>query len=113
MKLLILILILTGCATTSVTKLKSYKPKSENCKIEFFSQKPNRDFEEIALLHARGGQSIFEGKSVNSLLPDLKKKACTAGGDAIIITNSKEGGFNIKGPSDRAIVSATVIKFMK
>ena len=105
-------LFLTGCATTNVTKLKTYKPKPENCKIRIFSQKPERKFEEIALLNARGGQSIFEGKTVNSLLPDLKKKACLAGGDAIIIKSSKDGGYNSAGPADRASVNASVIKFL-
>ena len=106
-------LFLAGCASTNVTRLKSYPAKSENCKIKILTQKPEKTFKEIALLNARGGQSIFEGKSVQSLLPDLKKNACLAGGDAIIITSSKEGGYNFSGPADRAGVSATVIKYIK
>ena len=102
MKYLIFTLFLTGCASTGVTNLKSYPAKSENCNIKVLTQKPYEKFEEIALLNARGGQSVFEGKSVQSLLPGLKKKACLAGGDAIIITNSKEGGYNFAGPADRA-----------
>ena len=110
---LIFTLFLIGCVSTNVTNLKSYPSKVENCKIEVLTQKPDKKFEEIALLNSRGGQSVFEGKSVNSLLPNLKKKACLAGGDAIIITSSKEGGYNFVGPADRASVSATVIKYIK
>ena len=113
MQYLILVLFLTGCASTSMSKLKHYPSKASNCQIEVLTQKPDKKFEEIALLNARSGQSIFESKTVHSLLPKLKKSACQAGGDAIIITNSKEGGYNFGGPADRANASATVIKYKK
>ena len=107
MKFLILsvfVLLLSGCVATSVTQLKSYRPKSENCSIEVFTQKPDRKFEEIALL------SGMTGWGTQLMLSQLKKKACLAGGDAMIITH-----FGLEGVGDGAVpsTSATVIKFIK
>lgn len=114
--LIIFALFFTGCVTTNtttVTKLKSYPAKSENCKMDIFTQKPGKRFKEIALLHVIGGNSEFKLHSVHSLFPDLKKKACLVGGDAIIIINFKEG--SIAGPEniERASIRATVIKYME
>ena len=113
------ILFVAGCASTSpiptqVVKInsKSYPPKSKNCKIDVLTQKPDKAFEKITLLNARGGQSIFEGKSAGSLLPDIKKTACLAGGDAIIIISSKDGEF-IDAGYNGSSVQATLIKYSK
>ena len=104
-----------GCATTNSIPLgeHTYPSKISDCPIQVFTQAPQRKFEEVCLLNARGGQSIFEGKSVEELLPDLKEKACECGADAIIVKNSKEGGYNFAGPADRAEASATAIKFIQ
>lgn len=108
------LLLAVSCASTNVVKLngKSYPAKPENCEIEILSQTPSKKFEEIAMLNARGGQSMMEGKSVQDLIPDMKKKACLQGGDAIVIKDSKEGGYNFGGPADRAQANATVIKYI-
>ena len=65
------------------------------------------------MLNSRGGRSLFEGKSVQDLIPDMKKQACMAGGDAIIIKASNEGGYNFAGPADRAQANTTVIKYIQ
>ena len=56
------VLFLMGCASTSTINLKSYPAKSENCRIKILTQKPDRNFEEIAILNTRGGQSILKEK---------------------------------------------------
>ena len=105
--------IVSGCASTQMTRLGSqtYPAKAENCTIEVLSQTPTRAHEEVCLLNARGGQSVFESKSVEGLLPDLKAKACACGADAIVIKNSKEGGYNFGDSADRAEASATAIRY--
>ena len=77
-------LFLTGCLTAvHTTKLKSYPAKSEKCKIDVFRHKtPDKKFEEIAFLSKSG---IF------LTLPELKKKACLVGGDAIIFSKQTIG----------------------
>ncbi len=110
-----IIIIFGGCATTSTTQLggDSSVSKPEDCEIQVFTVEPkDRQFEELCLVSARGGQSIFEGKSVADLIPQMKKKACACGADAIIIRTSKEGGYNFGGAADRAEASATAIRFI-
>lgn len=89
-------LFLIGCVSVHTTKLKSHPAKSEQCKIDVFKNKiPDKKFEEIAFLSNSGlVVNLFR------VLPDLKKKACLAGGDAIIF-------------SQKDTDSATVIKYTK
>ena len=60
-----------------------------------------------------GGQSIFESKDVDAIIPEMKKEACKCGADAIILKNSKAGGYNFVGPADRAEASAVAIHYAK
>ena len=109
-------LFVAGCASTQAIKIssKSYSAKSENCKIDVLTQKPNKAFEEIALLNAKQEISGFTRPITNAfrLLPDIKKKACLAGGDAIIIISFKDGEFIGAGYNGSSI-QATVIKYSK
>jgi len=50
---------MAGSASTSVIKLKFYPAKSESCKIKVLTQKPERNFVEMTLLNACGGQLTF------------------------------------------------------
>jgi hypothetical protein len=70
-------------------------------------------FEELALINARSGQSIFDGKDLDAMLPDMKAEACRLGADALIIRSVEEGGVNWAGPADRGHASATAIRFRK
>ena len=117
------ILFVAGCASTSpiqVVKInsKSYPPKSKNCKIDVLTQKPDEAFEKITLLNAKqeinAFISMFKRPRTNafSLLPDIKKKACLAGGDAIIIISFKDGEF-IDAGYNGSSVQATLIKYSK
>jgi hypothetical protein len=81
--------------------------------VQVFSNAPtDKKFEEIAVLNARSGQSIFEGKDLNAMLPGMKKEACKLGADAIILKNVENGGVNFAGPADRGHASAVAIKFL-
>jgi len=105
----------SGCASISMSQLsaKKYQAREKDCHIEVFANPPaDKKFEELCLISARGGQSIFEGKDVDSLLPGMKEKACQAGADAIILKNSKAGGYNFNAPADRAEATAVAIKFV-
>ena len=76
--------LLTGCVSISTVKLssKSYPAKSENCVLEVITQRPDKKFKELILLEVDG-----EGNRLKHLMPDIKKKACLAGGDAIILNS--------------------------
>ena len=93
------LLLLTGCTSISTVELssKSYPAKPENCTIELITQKPDKKFKELILL------DIESVNHLPDLMPDIKKRACLAGGDAIIIKSSKN--------MSTSIIHATVIKF--
>ena len=94
--LISLTLFLTGCVSIHTTELKSQPAKSKECKIDVFKHKlPDKKFEEIALLSNNGLVA-----DLLRVLPDLKKKACLAGGDAIIF-------------SQKDTDAATVIKYIE
>lgn len=110
--LVLSLLAFSSCASTEVMRLGAEQPaKPKDCPIQVLTQAPKKKFQEVCMLNARGGQSIFESKSVEGLIPDLKEKACECGADAIIIKNAKEGGYNFAGPADRAEASVTAIRF--
>ena len=64
------------------------------------------------MITARGGETIFDDRSVKGLLPGIKAKACACGADAIIITNSEEGGINWVASPDRARAQVTAIRYV-
>ena len=111
----LVILTAGGCASTSLVKLgeTSYPPKPSNCKIIVYTQPPqNTKYDEIALITARGGGTIFSDSDAGSVIPELKAKACEVGADAIIIKDAREGGINWVGPKSHPEMSATAIKLL-
>jgi hypothetical protein len=58
--------------------------RSPDCKVVFFRIRPDRPFDELAALQARGS---FTGKPASDHLQEgLRVKACELGADAIIVT---------------------------
>lgn len=107
-------LFLTGCVSISTVKLssKSYPAKSENCVINVITKKPDKKFKELILLEVDGGENLQD------IMPDIKEKACLAGGDAIILNSYEKdvipmtmskGGISY---TSRTFVSATVIRYI-
>ena len=83
--LISLTLFLTGCVSIHTTKLKSYPAKTKQCKIDVFHhKKPDKQFEEIALLEPTMGAVPVD-------IYELKESACLAGGDAIILKQYRHG----------------------
>ena len=107
-----LALTLGACAGASVTRLtdKTYPAKSENCKIKVFAADPKEPFEQVGLITAKGGQTIFEGSDMDTMLPLMKKEACKLGADALVIKNVAEGGMTWVTAKERGNASAMAIK---
>ena len=116
--IILFLLFITGCTSISTVKLssKSYPAKSETCTIEVTTQKPDKKFKELLLLEINGS---WRKNNLQELMPDIKKRACLAGGDAIIINSYKkdlipsttpDGGIDY---SERAFVSVAVIRYLK
>ena len=91
----ILFLLLSSCvASSSFTKLnsESYPSRPKNCSLKVYAEKPERAYETIGLINGVSGQTAVSGKSLDSMLPTMKKEACKAGAHALVLRNVEEGG---------------------
>ena len=111
--LLALALLLAGCeglaGGSEVTSAVSaaFPPKPDDCPIVVFrSGEPGGAYQVVARLTARIEGPPAPGGDVNSVLPELKKRACRLGADAIAGLGVQR---NPRQPL--ALVSATAIRF--
>jgi len=90
--------LVAGCASaTFIPTGRTFPAKPENCTIEVFSSKvPDRAYEEIGIIE---GEGMLGKESLLDVLPEMKKEACLAGGDALIITSS-ERTVSVSGDGD-------------
>jgi hypothetical protein len=101
-------MLLGGCATAKFIKTgPSFPAKPDDCEIEVFSSKiPDREYEELGLLE---GEGFLGSDSMEMILPKMKREACRAGGDAIILKTYQKVGDDTF--DDNLNVTATVIKW--
>ena len=90
--------VVAGCASATFIPTREIFPaRPENCAIEVFSSKvPDRAYEEIGIIE---GEGMLGKESLLDVLPEMKKEACLAGGDALILTSS-ERTVNVSGSGD-------------
>lgn len=86
----------------------SYGARPDDCSIEVFSSKqPERTYEELGLIE---GEGSFGADTLEKILPKMKREACRAGGDAIILMASQKAVKVWDDTSDEKLyVTATVI----
>ncbi len=94
--LLTLIVLLPACATTTkVDNLNSvHQAKDEECEIQFYrDDQPQTTFEAIGKIESHIEKNFFFGGKVqleDEAFKELRIKACSLGGDAVIIDDSIE-----------------------
>jgi hypothetical protein len=73
--------------STTVSPMSSVmRPaKAPDCPIQVLSTMPTADVQQLALLDTWGDQSTNDA----DLMPELKRKACEIGADAVVITSNK------------------------
>jgi len=85
-----------GCGSTvGVTPLTEarYPAKAQTCEIAVVTQVPtDRKYEELAVIDIATGQTIWDGKGLDAMLPPLKARACELGADALVLRNVEPGG---------------------
>jgi hypothetical protein len=99
--------VLGGCASAKFIKTgPSVAAKSDDCYIEIFSSKlPDREYEELGILE---GEGFLGADSLEEVLPKMKREACRAGGDAIILKSSQK---SFDGEDSNLNVTATVVRW--
>ena len=100
-------LFLGGCASAKFIKTgPSAVAKPDDCQIEIFSSKlPDRGYEELGILE---GEGFLGADSLEEVLPKMKREACRAGGDAIILKSSQK---SFDGEDSNLNVTATVVRW--
>jgi len=78
--LLLVALVLSGCATTSAVMLESGVSYPATQNVQILTQAPTRPFKQIAILEASGPVNT----PIPYLLESMKQKAAEIGADAII-----------------------------
>ena len=113
---LILIFSLSACATeTRVDILNSaYQSENKNCEIQFYKDdQPKRNYEVIGKIESHIEKNFFFGGKVqlkDEAFKELRIKACSLKGDAVIIDDSIETSVS---EMTHVHVWATVIKYSK
>ena len=106
-----IIAFLAGCSSAKfVATGPSYPARADDCPIEVFSSKsPDRPYEELGIIE---GEGSLGADTLEEILPKMKREACRAGGDAIILTSSqKTVDVNEDSSDEHLNVTATVIRW--
>ncbi len=110
---LLVIVIFTGCSSAKFVQTgSSYPARPEDCSIEVFSSKlPDREYEELGVLE---GEGSLGHDTLAKILPKMKREACKAGGDAIILTSRQKSADGFTDSNDEQLnVTATVVRWLE
>ena len=113
------VLWLPGCAktttTTTTTTLNSRSSAATGGVQVFYSPPTDREYEEIGLVTAQTGQTVFHDRSVDGMIEKMKAEAAKMGADAIIVRSANAGTWGLKGGGntgfERGNSQAVAIKF--
>ena len=88
--LVLIIFVLSSCASVKIEKITDNSPKSRNCNLDVFSNENElkRKFQVVCELDSKTGNSIWNKRTAQAAVENAKNKACECGADAIIITSS-------------------------
>ncbi len=106
-----LIFTIFSCASAKfISTGSSYSPRADDCPIEVFSSKlPDQEYEELGVIEGEGSLGF---DTLEKVLPKMKREACKAGGDAIILMSSQKSVDIYKdGSDDQLNVMATVVRW--
>ena len=100
-------MLLGGCASAKFIKTgPSFAAKPDDCDVEIFTSKlPDRAYEELGILE---GEGFLGADTLEKVLPKMKREACRAGGDAIILKSSQKFS---DGDINNLNVTATVVRW--
>ena len=112
--LVLISFVIVGCAESSATVLLEYPAQPDDYPIEILSEFPrNREYKEIALLDAKGGQHTFADRSTEAVIDMLKTEARKVGADAVVVRSTERGNYNWgQGGWDRSKADAVAIRYV-
>ncbi len=110
---LLVFVFLGGCSSARfIATGAAYPPQSDECSIEVFSSKlPDREYEELGIIE---GEGSLGADTLEKILPKMKREACRAGGEGMILTSNQKFSSELLGDDgdDKLNVTATVIRWI-
>ena len=109
--LLVVSLVAVACSSAKfISTGSSYDARPDDCPIKVFSSKqPERGYEELGILE---GEGSLGADTLEKILPKMKREACRAGGDAIILMASQKAVKVWDDTSDEKLhVTGTVVRW--
>jgi len=86
-------------------------PKHSNCELEIYrTSYPDREFSEISRIDVHIERTYFVSSVFDDALPEIKKRACDSGADALIDIREISSTINL-GETHIYHVTATGIKY--
>ena len=108
---MVIIIAILSCASAKfIATGPLYAARADDCPIEVFSSKlPDREYQELGIIE---GEGSLGHDTLEKILPKMKREACKAGGDAIILTSrQKSADFFDDSGDEQLNVTATVIRW--
>jgi len=75
---------------TMVTVLQQRPSKPKDAPIDVLGSAPERKHEDVCIISAKGGQTVFNAKASGDLIEKMKVDARKCGADAIIIRQAED-----------------------
>lgn len=90
------LVVVAGCASVGVTRMKVTQPKPEDCQLDVYSAESDvkRPFEVVCVLDSKTASSLFADKTVAGAIENARPDACECGADAIVIASGGAEGAN-------------------
>lgn len=116
MTILLIVIILSGCATTTKVEKTNFpsQPKEQDCEIVFYKDsKPSEPYITVGKVESHIKKNLFFGGAVqleDEAYTELRIKACDLGGDFVIIDDYIETS---AAEMSHVHVWATVLKLAK
>jgi len=100
---------------TSVTKLKDYPAKPKDAEIDVLASPPkDREYEDVCVINAKGGQTVFNAKTSGDLINAMKKDARKCGADAIILASTEDRAWKpLQGGVTQSKSSVLAIRYLE
>lgn len=94
--LIIATFLLVSCASVGVSTIKHYPAKPKDCSLEVFTSESEikKEYEVIALIDSKTGQTEFSNKTSAKAIELAKPKACQCGADGILVISSDRQGMS-------------------
>lgn len=87
-----LVVILTNCASVSMTRINHAPYKADTCELDVFTSKQEieKKYKTLCLLDVKSGSGAIHDRSVTGNIDQARVWGCRCGGDAIVLLQANQ-----------------------